>query len=67
MTTTPAAPEPTEIHPDQGTLFGITVTRTVIATDCARPDGGPLTDADFDNLAQLARTIVTERTTTSCR
>jgi hypothetical protein len=65
MTTTPA-PEPVELHPGQGTLFGVTVTRTCTVTDYARPDGGALTDADFDDLAQLARSVVTERTT-SCR
>ncbi|MGW1807191.1 hypothetical protein [Streptomyces sp. NPDC002078] len=29
--------------------------RPRIAIDCARPDGGPLTEADFDLLARIAR------------
>jgi hypothetical protein len=28
-----------------------------IAIDYARPDGGPLTDADFDHLARIARAV----------
>ncbi|MFD8268524.1 hypothetical protein [Streptomyces althioticus] len=30
-------------------------TRPHIIIDYARPDGGPLTDADFEHLARIAR------------
>ncbi|UQI49827.1 hypothetical protein M1P56_35650 (plasmid) [Streptomyces sp. HU2014] len=50
----PAAPaaETTPLCPGQVALFPGSGTRVVITY--ARPDGGPLTDADFDHLAQLA-------------
>lgn len=48
----PAA-EATPACPGQLELFRPPGPRVVIS--CARPDGGPLTDADFDHLARLAR------------
>ena len=40
--------------PGQGELFPVTVQRSVFV-DYARPDGQPLTDADFDRLAAMTR------------
>lgn len=62
--------EATPLHPGQLALFPAPGPRIVISY--ARPDGGPLTDADFDHLARLARTAseatpTHERPTTSCR
>jgi hypothetical protein len=50
----------TPVHPRQLELFPVR-TRPRIAIDYARPDGGPLTDDDFDLLAQLARTAITRK------
>ncbi|MGW9439620.1 hypothetical protein [Streptomyces sp. NPDC055607] len=37
-------------------------TRPRVTIDYARPDGGPLTDADFDHLARIAQAARTEFT-----
>ncbi|MEU1312551.1 hypothetical protein ABZ419_27180 [Streptomyces cinnamoneus] len=47
------APQATPVSPGQLELFP----RVVL--HYARPDGGPLTDADFELLAELARTATT--------
>ncbi|QRV25853.1 hypothetical protein I6J39_34975 (plasmid) [Streptomyces californicus] len=39
---------------EQLALFSVRP-RPSITIDYARPDGGPLTDADFDHLARIAR------------
>jgi hypothetical protein len=51
LTDTPAA-EATAVSPGQLELFRLSGLRIVISY--ARPDGGALTDADFDHLARLA-------------
>lgn len=58
---TPAAPaaEATPVCEGQLELFRPPGPGVVISY--ARPDGGPLTDADFDHLARLARTATTTR------
>ncbi|MGA5599001.1 hypothetical protein ACPCSE_32695 [Streptomyces cellulosae] len=35
--------------------------RPHITIDYARPDGGPLTDADFEHLARIARAATTRK------
>ncbi|MEV6147056.1 hypothetical protein [Streptomyces sp. NPDC051992] len=58
LTNAPAA-EATPVSPGQLELFRPPGPRVVISY--ARPDGGPLTDADFEHLARLARTATTTR------
>ncbi|MFE4829815.1 hypothetical protein [Streptomyces sp. NPDC056672] len=53
------AEESTPLCAGQLELFRPPGPRIVISY--ARPDGGPLTDADFDHLAQLARVAITTR------
>ncbi|GAA2964935.1 hypothetical protein GCM10010518_59380 [Kitasatospora cinereorecta] len=55
----PAA-EATPLCPGQLELFRVQA-RPHLTIDYARPDGGPLTDADFDFLARLARTATTRK------
>ena len=45
------------VHPNQETLFPVR-TRTVVI-DYSRPDGTPLTEADFDQLASIASRSMT--------
>ncbi|MFI9311236.1 hypothetical protein [Streptomyces triculaminicus] len=51
------APQATPVSPGQLELFPAPGPRVVL--HYARPDGGPLTDADFALLAELARTATT--------
>ncbi|MGA5578361.1 hypothetical protein ACPCK9_26500 [Streptomyces koyangensis] len=57
-----ALPEPqaTPVCPGQLELFRARP-RPSIIIDYARPDGGPLTDEDFDHLAQIARAATSRR------
>ncbi|GHF34966.1 hypothetical protein GCM10018772_70640 [Streptomyces fumanus] len=56
----PAAPaaESTRPYPGQLELFRVQV-RSHLTIDYVRPDGGPLTSADFDRLARVARAALT--------
>ncbi|THA65370.1 hypothetical protein E6R60_33170 [Streptomyces sp. A0642] len=58
LTNAPAA-EATPLCDGQLELFRPPGPRVVISY--ARPDGGPLTDADFEHLARLARAATTTR------
>lgn len=58
LTNAPAA-EATPVCAGQLELFHRPGPRVVISY--ARPDGGPLTDADFEHLARLARMATTTR------
>jgi hypothetical protein len=62
--------EATPVCAGQLALFPVRTSRRLVSY--TRPDGGPLTDADFDHLARLARTAsgaapTHERPTPSCR
>lgn len=54
------AAEATPLCPGQLELFRVR-SRPHLTIDYARPDGGPLTDVDFDVLARLARTAITRK------
>ncbi|MFC7885278.1 hypothetical protein ACFUVV_25880 [Streptomyces sp. NPDC057376] len=54
------AVEATPVCPGQLELFRVQA-RPHIIIDCARPDGGPLTDADFEHLARIARAATTRK------
>ncbi|QHC33872.1 hypothetical protein [Streptomyces sp. HF10] len=54
----PPAPQATPVGPGQLELFRVRP-RPSITIDYARPDGGPLTDADFAHLARIARAATT--------
>ncbi|MFI9214274.1 hypothetical protein ACIGW7_39865 [Streptomyces sp. NPDC053253] len=60
---------PVQVHPAQGALFPLP--KPPIVIDYARPDGGPLTDEDFDRLQEIARTAstlpVSGKVTIQCR
>ncbi|MFF3730865.1 hypothetical protein ACFYXM_11215 [Streptomyces sp. NPDC002476] len=58
LTNAPAA-EATPVCDGQLELFRPPGPRVVI--DYARPDGGPLTAADFDHLAWIARAATTRK------
>ncbi|GHH25950.1 hypothetical protein Srubr_26270 [Streptomyces rubradiris] len=58
----PAAPaaQATPVCPGQLELFRVRP-RPHLVLDYARPDGGPLTDADFAPLTRLARAATTRK------
>ena len=56
---TPAA-HATPLCPGQLALFRVR-SRPHITIDYARPDGGPLTGADFEHLARIARAATTRK------
>ncbi|MFF8387773.1 hypothetical protein ACF053_29605 [Streptomyces kanasensis] len=58
-TATPA-PQTPPVHPGQLELFRVR-RRPSTTIDYARPDGGPLADADFDHLARIARAATTRK------
>ncbi|MFE3601351.1 hypothetical protein [Streptomyces sp. NPDC059142] len=58
--TTAPTPQATPVSPGQLELFRVR-TRPHITLDYARPDGSPLTDADFDHLARIARAAITRK------
>ncbi|KPC91781.1 hypothetical protein ADL27_28515 [Streptomyces sp. NRRL F-6602] len=62
MTVPVETPEPqaTPVGPGQLALFRVR-SRPSITIDYARPDGGPLTDADFEHLARIARAATTRK------
>ncbi|MFJ6889874.1 hypothetical protein ACIQRC_34210 [Streptomyces californicus] len=55
--TTATSPGPSA---EQLALFSVRP-RPSITIDYARPDGGPLTAADFDRLARIARAATTRK------
>jgi len=55
----PAA-EATPLCSGQLELFRVCA-RPHLTIDYARPDGGPLTDADFQHLARIARAATTRK------
>jgi hypothetical protein len=59
LATTPT-PQATPLCPGQLELFRMW-SRPSITIDYARPDGGPLADADFDHLARIARAATTRK------
>ncbi|MFK0121617.1 hypothetical protein [Streptomyces sp. NPDC090994] len=62
MSSRATTPAPTAIPlcPGQLELFRVR-SRPSITIAYARPDGGPLTDADFDHLARIARAATTRK------
>ncbi|MET9562509.1 hypothetical protein [Streptomyces tauricus] len=51
-------PQATPAGPGQLALFRVQA-RPHITIDYARPDGGPISDADFQHLARIARAATT--------
>lgn len=54
------APQAIPVIPGQLELFRVR-TRPAVTITYARPDGGPLTDADFDHLARIVRAATTRK------
>ncbi|MFF3958776.1 hypothetical protein ACFYY1_37070 [Streptomyces sp. NPDC001890] len=59
LATTPM-PQSTPVSPGQLELFRVRRCPS-ITIDYARPDGGPLTGADFEHLARIARAATTRK------